>query len=287
MAVPAGFQTTELPSKAGAVGRLPPIAVKLKGVTANTNPSVGPPWCTSARTWSLSCGMTACFTLPVVTSFPPMTIGISGRSCFICSSRTCRLARSGEPGAYSRTGSLRGGGTRKIPGALIDGHCIGRGNPAVRGRRLGRGRALAGRRRSRESRASARGRPGRLGNSLLLVEDRRPNSVVFRRRTGLVRRCRYRRIVGDAVSGRRDRRAARDSLGGDGHVRRARRARRTSERAPGCRNVLRPQPLPTLRALPPSRFGGRSRFVRVARSRLQAPPLGARTCSLRRFGRSS
>jgi hypothetical protein len=30
-----------LPISAGAAGRLPPIAVKLKGVTAKTNPSSG------------------------------------------------------------------------------------------------------------------------------------------------------------------------------------------------------------------------------------------------------
>ena len=34
IAVAAGFQTTTLPSSAGAVGRLPPIAVKLNGVMA-------------------------------------------------------------------------------------------------------------------------------------------------------------------------------------------------------------------------------------------------------------
>ena len=34
IAVPAGFHTTVLPISAGAVGRFPPIAVKLKGVTA-------------------------------------------------------------------------------------------------------------------------------------------------------------------------------------------------------------------------------------------------------------
>ena len=61
--------------------------------------SFGPPWWTSARTWSLSCGMTACLSFPVWTSLPPMTSGISMRSFFICSSRSCRLARSGEPGA--------------------------------------------------------------------------------------------------------------------------------------------------------------------------------------------
>ena len=37
----AGFQTTVLPIKAGAVGRLPPMAVKLNGVTAKTKPSRG------------------------------------------------------------------------------------------------------------------------------------------------------------------------------------------------------------------------------------------------------
>ena len=36
-----GFQTTVLPISAGAVGRLPAIAVKLNGVTAKTNPSSG------------------------------------------------------------------------------------------------------------------------------------------------------------------------------------------------------------------------------------------------------
>ena len=37
----AGFQTTTLPHNAAEVGKLPPIAVKLKGVMANTNPSSG------------------------------------------------------------------------------------------------------------------------------------------------------------------------------------------------------------------------------------------------------
>ena len=34
MAVEAGFHTTVFPMSAGAVGRLPPMAVKLNGVTA-------------------------------------------------------------------------------------------------------------------------------------------------------------------------------------------------------------------------------------------------------------
>src|SRR5438445_12843836 len=41
MALEAGFHSTVLPMSAGAVGRLPPIDVKLKGVTAYTNPSRG------------------------------------------------------------------------------------------------------------------------------------------------------------------------------------------------------------------------------------------------------
>src|SRR5262245_22074412 len=41
MALDAGFHTTVLPMSAGAVGRLPPMDVKLKGVTAYTKPSRG------------------------------------------------------------------------------------------------------------------------------------------------------------------------------------------------------------------------------------------------------
>ena len=41
IALDAGFQTTVLPMSAGAVGRFPPMAVKLNGVTAYTNPSSG------------------------------------------------------------------------------------------------------------------------------------------------------------------------------------------------------------------------------------------------------
>ncbi len=40
-AVDAGFQTTVLPISAADVGRFPPIAVKLNGVTAKTKPSSG------------------------------------------------------------------------------------------------------------------------------------------------------------------------------------------------------------------------------------------------------
>ena len=41
IAVVAGFQTTVLPISAVLPGRLPAIAVKLKGVTAKTKPSSG------------------------------------------------------------------------------------------------------------------------------------------------------------------------------------------------------------------------------------------------------
>jgi hypothetical protein len=37
----AGFQITVLPISAGEVERFPPIAVKLNGLTASTNPSSG------------------------------------------------------------------------------------------------------------------------------------------------------------------------------------------------------------------------------------------------------
>ena len=40
-AVEAGFQITVLPISAGLTERLPPMAVKLNGVTANTKPSSG------------------------------------------------------------------------------------------------------------------------------------------------------------------------------------------------------------------------------------------------------
>ena len=37
----AGFHTATLPIRAGALGRLPAMLVKLKGVSANTKPSSG------------------------------------------------------------------------------------------------------------------------------------------------------------------------------------------------------------------------------------------------------
>src|SRR5689334_10251351 len=44
-----------------------------------------------------------------------MTTGISMRSDAIDASRDLSAARSGEPGAYERTGSFTGGGTRRLP----------------------------------------------------------------------------------------------------------------------------------------------------------------------------
>src|SRR6188472_4111731 len=81
--------------------------------------SPGPALCTSARTWSLSCGMTASNVSPVRISSPPITSGISSRSPFICSTLTRSSSRSGDPGAYSSTGSFRAGGGRKMPGRLM------------------------------------------------------------------------------------------------------------------------------------------------------------------------
>src|SRR3954468_409585 len=78
-----------------------------------------PPWWTSASTCSLSCGITACFRSPVVTSLPPITSGTSGRSLRICSRRRCSRARSGLEGSKPRIGSLTAGGGRKVACVLM------------------------------------------------------------------------------------------------------------------------------------------------------------------------
>src|SRR3954470_12116169 len=78
-----------------------------------------PPWWTSARTCALSCGITACFRSPVVTSLPPITSGTSGRSLRICSRRRCSRARSGLDGSKPRIGSLTAGGGRKVACVLM------------------------------------------------------------------------------------------------------------------------------------------------------------------------
>src|SRR5688500_7968907 len=44
-----------------------------------------------------------------------MITGMSIRSFAISASRFLSDARSGDPGAYERTGSLTGGGTRRVP----------------------------------------------------------------------------------------------------------------------------------------------------------------------------
>jgi hypothetical protein len=59
--------------------------------------------------------MTAWAMSPVRISSPPMTIGISTRSPAIEASLAFRRSRSGDPGAYDRTGSFTAGGTRRIP----------------------------------------------------------------------------------------------------------------------------------------------------------------------------
>src|SRR5436853_3555240 len=78
--------------------------------------SFGPAWCTLASTWRWQCGITASTVLPVQTSRPPTTTGISrtraDRSFRVRFSST----RSGVPGAYERTGSLTGVGILTMTG---------------------------------------------------------------------------------------------------------------------------------------------------------------------------
>src|SRR5262245_45933176 len=59
--------------------------------------------------------MTAWTRSPVRTSSPPITHGRSWRCDSRSRSRARISSRSGDPGAYSRTGSLTGGGGRKMP----------------------------------------------------------------------------------------------------------------------------------------------------------------------------
>ena len=76
------------------------------------------PFATSASTWSRSCGMTASNVVPVSTRSPPITSGIESRSAGHLREPPWSSARSGDPGAYERMGSLTAAGGRKIPGAL-------------------------------------------------------------------------------------------------------------------------------------------------------------------------
>src|SRR5678815_272915 len=59
--------------------------------------------------------MTAWAISPLRNSSPPMMIGISIRSPAIDASRALSDVRSGDPGAYERTGSFTGVGTRRMP----------------------------------------------------------------------------------------------------------------------------------------------------------------------------
>ena len=72
----------------------------------------------SARTWLVRWGMTTSAVSPVRISSPPITSGRSIRWDSSSSSFAFSAPRSGEPGAYSCTGSFVGGGRRKMPGAL-------------------------------------------------------------------------------------------------------------------------------------------------------------------------
>ena len=72
--------------------------------------SAAPPWWTRASTRWRSCGATASANWPVVTSRPPTTDATSSGSGASVRSRASSEARSDEPGAYVRTGSLIGMG---------------------------------------------------------------------------------------------------------------------------------------------------------------------------------
>ena len=53
--------------------------------------------------------------VPVWMRLPPITIGISTCSVSIAAMRCFSDTRSGELGAYERTGSLTADGTRRVP----------------------------------------------------------------------------------------------------------------------------------------------------------------------------
>src|SRR3989441_9816219 len=81
-----------------------------RAAATGARPSVGPAWCTLARTWRWQWGITASVVFPVRTSLPPITSGISmGRADRSFRARLSS-ARSGVPGAWERTGSLTGTG---------------------------------------------------------------------------------------------------------------------------------------------------------------------------------
>src|SRR6185312_8244411 len=59
--------------------------------------------------------MTVCVVCPERISCPPMISGMSAFSSAMLLSRAFNSRFSGEPGAYARTGSFTGGGTRRFP----------------------------------------------------------------------------------------------------------------------------------------------------------------------------
>jgi hypothetical protein len=72
-------------------------ASRAAAIACSTSP--GPPLWYSASTCSWLCGLTDLAVVPVRTSSPPITIGISICWPLSSSSRCFRLARSGDPGA--------------------------------------------------------------------------------------------------------------------------------------------------------------------------------------------
>ena len=201
--------------------------------------------------------MTACVTLPVSTSLPPMTSGISmplalhllepqlearalGRARRVVADRLVHRRRRAEDPGRAHERAFYGG--------------VQRGR--VRGPGLGRRRALA----RRASRL--------VYHELPTAGSRGPTRSTIRWPSACARTSAGSRVafddveleveLGDAVPAGARRRPAAVPCGRGRDLRRARRARRPSERAPRRRHLLRREPLPALRPLPPRRRRGRA-----------------------------
>src|ERR1700674_210824 len=85
-----------------------------RAAVAAASTSAAPAWWKVASTWPWSCGQPACTVSPVCTSRPPMITGISTVSPSISLRRRLSDFFSGEPGSYSRTGSLVGVASGKM-----------------------------------------------------------------------------------------------------------------------------------------------------------------------------
>ena len=259
----------------GAGATSPPRPRRRRGSPCPPRPA--PPWWASARTWLFLCGITISAVVPVVTSSPPITSGSSMRSDCIWSSRRRSCSRSGEPGAYSLTGSFVGAGGRKMPGALIG--LILRFRPCPqRTSATRRGVGVWGRSGSRDRllhhelprpAVEQRGKSHPLGDRFVRYFAGEPDDFLD---------------VSIELDGATEfeleltRGAAATQSRRDGDVRRAGRARRASERTACSGIVLRSQPLLDRGSLPPGRGGRRARLVRLARRRVQATAAGARRC---------